>query len=116
MNLKPQHALDHRRGRELLVGDSLFGVALALQRHLQTAEVVEHHHLALGERFGDMLLHAQEHSATVGLRHGGAVVDTAGQLLEGELTRLDGLTMVVVGALGTLGVLHFLYGVGDWHG
>jgi hypothetical protein len=26
------------------------------------------------------------------------------------------LTMEIVGALGTLGVLHFLYGVGDWHG
>ena len=41
---------------ELLVGKRLSIVALALQRHLEASEVVEHHHLTLGESFDDMVL------------------------------------------------------------
>ncbi len=72
---------NHRGGSEVLGGHRLIGVALALQGHLEAAEVVEHHHLPLGEGLDDVVLHAEEHGAAVGLRHGGTVVDAAGQLL-----------------------------------
>ena len=106
-------ALDHRCGRELLVGEGLCGVALALERHLESAEVLEHHHLTFGERLDDVVLHALEHRVAVRLGDGGAVVDASGELLHGEFTGLDGLGVIVVGALGTLGVLGFLYCVGN---
>ena len=108
--------LDHRGGSEVLGAHRLIGVALALQGHLEAAEVVEHHQLTFGEGLDDMVLHAEEHGAAVGLRHGGAVVDAAGQLVQGELTRLDGLTVEILGALDTLRILYSLDCVGNWHG
>ena len=69
---------DVRRGQELLAGHGVSIVALTLKRHLEAAEVVEHHHLPLGEGLDDVLLHADEHGTAVGLRHGGAVVDALG--------------------------------------
>ena len=52
-------------------------------------------------------------AAAVGLRHGGAVVDTLGELLEGELTVLDRLSVEVLRAFCTIGVLGFLDSIGD---
>ena len=52
-------------------------------------------------------------AAAVGLRHGGAVVDTLGELLEGELTVLDRLSVEVLGAFCTIGVLGFLDSIGN---
>ena len=105
---------DVRRGRELLILHRLAVVALALERHLEAAEVVEHDYLSLGEGFDDVLLHALEHGIAVALRHGGAVVDALGQLLHGELTGLDGCTVEIL-HLRILGVSYFLYCVGNGH-
>ena len=108
-------ALDHRGGSEAFGLHHLIGVALALQGYLEAAELVEHHHLTLGEGFNDVVLHAEEHGAAVGLRHGGAVVNALGQLLSGQLASLDGLAVEILGTFDTVGVLYFLDCVVDRH-
>ena len=105
---------DHLGGLELGVGEGLLVVALALERHLEAADVFEHYDLSLIEGFDDVLLHALEHGIAVGGGHGGGVVDTLGKLLEVELTGLHGSALEVV-FVGMLGVTAFGYFVVD-HG
>ena len=106
--------LDHLGGLELLVGKGLGIVALALECHLEAAEVLEHHHLTFGKGFDDVVSHTLQHRVAVGLRDGGAVVDALGELLHGELTRLDGGSVEVI-YIGVLGISDLLYCVGNRH-
>ena len=107
-------ALDHRRRRELVLIHHLLGVALALEAHLKAAQVVEHHHLTLGECLDDVVLHALEHRIAVRLRDGGRVVDASCELLHRELTGLDCLPVEEV-HIRILGVSYFFYCVSDSH-
>ncbi len=103
-------ALDHLRRLELRVGEHILGIALAVERDLESAEVVEHHYLSLVEGFDDVLLHALEHCIAVRGGHGGGVVDALCELLKIELTSLHCGTFVVlcIGELWVAASCHFV--------
>ena len=89
-------AADHVGRLELLAGENLLGVALTLKRDLESAEVFEHYHLSFEERLDDVVFHGLEHYVAVRLGHGGAVVDTLGELLEIEFASFHCGTLVVL--------------------
>ena len=100
----------HLRWLKLLVGEHGLGVALSLERYLESANVLEHHYLSLVEGFDDVLLHALEHGVAVGHGHGGGVVDALGELLEVELTGFHcrSLEVAIVGKLGVAAFGYFV--------
>ena len=75
-------SLDHHRGREVAGSHRILGEALALDGHLQAAEVLQHHYLTAKQRTGDEGLDAGEHSHRIGLGNGSGVRDVRSQVLE----------------------------------
>ena len=108
---------DEAGGREVRGGHRVARVALAAEAYLQAAEVLQHYGLTGQEGTRHEGFDTAQHGHGVGTRHGGAVVDVTGQILEGVVTGLHYTAMEVLGTFnGVLTwVLGLSYCVGDWH-
>ncbi len=97
-------ALDVRRRLESLQRDDTLREALAVEVHLQRADLLQHDTLALEQVRLDELLGGGQHSHDVGLGGRGGKLNVLAQRLEVVVTGLHGAVSGVVNALGAAGV------------